>query len=267
VEGLARQSLDVHAAVAEMLGVWSVKSQLEDEAFKIVDRAAYDAVAHDLDERLEERKERIARAIVDVEAVLREAGIAAEITGRPKHLYSIFQKVRHTGQSASELNDALGVRVVVEGGADCCGGEHAGGNDAGDDDAGDPVGCEQCYTVLSLLFERWPMTAGTYEASEGKPYRDWIERPKPNGYQSIHTTLNYENHPLEVQIRSRAMHDLAEYGAAAHWVYNRNGNSSLSQAQYDRFMERIARVRRTYEERQRRFGAGLVITTGDARRN
>ncbi len=247
---LGQQSLDVHAVVAEMLGLWSVKSRLEDVAFKIVDRAGYDAIAHDLAERLEERQGRIARAIEDLRAALSEAQIKAEITGRPKHLYSIFQKVRHTGLSVGEVNDALGVRVVVDGG-----------------DADDPEGCQQCYEVLSLLFKRWPMQAGVYEGSEGKPYRDWIERPKPTGYQSIPTTRNYEGRPLEVQIRSRAMHDLAEYGAAAHWVYKQDGSSSLSQTQYDKFLERIARVRRMFEERQKRFEKPFGNETNEYRRN
>lgn len=218
---LAEDTLSIHAMVMEALGVWSVKWQLEDLAFKVLQPEAYFKIIADLHEHRQNRQARMDRAIATITGKLKAEGIQARVTGRVKHLYGLYTKMLETGKSVQEINDAIGIRIIVNTEA-------------------------ECYQTLDALFRTWPPAEGQYEP--GKSYRDWIANPKPNGYQSIHTTVVFEGRLLEVQIRTETMHDLAEYGAAAHWIYRKAGRSVALQGKYQRYVERIAQYRRAYEK-------------------
>lgn len=223
---IAQDALDIFAPVIDALGVWSVKSQLEDMALKVLQPEDYAAIARDLSERLQERQARTERAIQAIHRSLINEGMQGRITGRPKHIYGIYRK-KLDGKSISEINDVLGVRVVVN-------------------------TQEECYMVLSILTQSFELARGVYE--EGKLFRDWIVHPKPNGYQSIHTTIMFEGKQLEVQVRTQAMHELAEYGAAAHWVYRKAGNSPEQQKKYQTYVAQVADFRQLFERAQELVG-------------
>ncbi len=222
---VAKDTLEIYSPVAEVLGAWSIKSPLDDMAFKIIQPEIYKAIAKDLQERLPERQSRIERAIEKITFVLLDEGLEAEVTGRPKHIYGIFKKIQSGQSSISEINDVLGVRIIVD-------------------------KATECYVALNILGRRFQLAEDVYE--DGKTYRDWIVSPKPNKYQSIHTTILFEGRWMEVQIRTKAMHYLAEYGAAAHWLYRRAGNSTEQQKQYQEYIEQIAEFRKLYESFKRR---------------
>lgn len=217
---VATDTLNIHAMVMEALGVWSVKWQLEDMAFKILWPDDYHKIEADLKEYRPARQARMNRAIAIITDRLKEEGLQARVMGRVKHLYGLYTKMQ-AGKSVREINDAIGIRIILHHEA-------------------------ECYQALDLLFRTWPPAEGQYEP--GQPYRDWITNPKPNGYQSIHTTVVFEDRLLEVQIRTETMHDLAEYGAAAHWLYRKAGKSAMLQGKYQRYLERIAQYRRSYEK-------------------
>ena len=219
-ETIARQTFTIYSPVAEMLGIWHLKSQLEDHSFKILYPREYKSIANDLQEKLVERKERINRAIAKVYEVLNMESVSAIINGRPKHLYGLFQKNLKTGKTISEINDSLAIRIIV-------------------------TKVEDCYITLSLLDYHFGMVEGIYE--KGKKYRDWIETPKPNQYQSIHTTILFEDKLIEVQIRTQEMHDIAEYGIAAHWLYKKKGLSFNQNRKYSDFIDYISSLRKQYE--------------------
>ena len=225
---LAEQSLEGYSVIAERLGIWFFKWQLEDEAFKILEPAIYDSIRRRLNERREEREKIIKSAIKALKRKLRKEGLLnAQIHGRAKHIYGLYLKSRQTGRPVDYVNDSLGIRILVN-------------------------TEEECYQALSMLHQLWSPVEHIYGS---KLYRDWIIFPKPNGYQSIHTTVNYShsqksNRLLEVQIRTFSMHEVAEYGAAAHWVYRKVGNKTDLQERLKNHVEPISKVRKAYEKRQ-----------------
>jgi (p)ppGpp synthase/HD superfamily hydrolase len=229
---LAQQALDTHSVVAERLGIWSIKWQLDDAAFVILHPDVYQAIVDDLGGGRQERDERIDRAIGILSKALMNEGINAEIGGRPKHIYGLYLKIAESGKSVHEVNDNLGIRVIV--------------NEE-----------EECYRTLDIVYGIWPPVEGIY--GDRIVCRDWIARPKPNGYQSIHTTVDYtedQNWLLEVQIRTREMHERAEYGIAAHWIYTKAGSIVASQRRYQRFVDDMAFFRRSFERRQKKKPRG-----------
>ncbi len=185
------ETLHVYAPLANRLGIWQIKWELEDLAFRFLDPTEYHRVARLLDER------RVARE-AGVEAFRRQLaddlaahGLAAEVHGRPKHIYSIWKKMQAKRLDFAEVLDLRAVRVIV-------------------DDAA------ACYRVLGRVHERYRLVAGEFD--------DYIERPKPNGYRSLHTVVeDAAGRAVEVQIRTRAMHEHAEQGVAAHWAYKDAG--------------------------------------------
>jgi GTP pyrophosphokinase len=223
---LARQTLDVHSVVAEKLGIWSLKWKLDDAAFKVLEPDMYREIERDLDELRERRETSVRQAIEILSQVLANDGLDAEVTGRPKHLYGIYQKMKTLNLSAHEVNDILGLRVIVG-------------------------TINECYLTLASLHRKWAPVEGIYG---NKTYRDWIASPKPNNYQSLHTTVYYSednNRLLEVQIRTREMHGRAEYGSASHWIHRQAGQSKKLQRKYhELYAEDIARLRREFEQRQ-----------------
>ncbi len=186
-EPIARETMRLYAPLANRLGIWQLKWELEDLSFRFLEPETYKDVARLLDEKRVERQDFIEQATERVRAILREAGIAAEVVGRPKHIYSIVNKMRSKRLTFDELRDVRGLRVIV-------------------------TSMPECYQALSSIHQEWTAVAGDYD--------DYIARPKPNGYQSLHTVVTDEHgRPLEIQIRTRQMHDSAELGLAAHWRY------------------------------------------------
>jgi GTP pyrophosphokinase len=193
---LARESQQVFAPLANRLGIWQIKWELEDLSFRFLEPEEYRRVAKLLDERRVEREAGIVAFRTQLEQMLAAAGIRADIQGRPKHIYSIWKKMRGKALDFEHVFDIRAVRVIV------------------DDVAA-------CYAVLGRVNER-------YRAVDGE-FDDYIARPKANGYQSLHTVVKDDaGRAFEVQIRTREMHDHAEHGVAAHWAYKEAGTKGYA---------------------------------------
>lgn len=209
----AQETLDLYAPLANRLGLWQLKWELEDLSFRILQPNTYKNVAKMLDEKRVEREAFIESAMASIKENLLLAGIHCEISGRPKHIYSIWNKMRGKGISFDKLYDVRACRVIV---------------DTVDD----------CYTALGIVHNLWTPIPEEFD--------DYISKPKPNGYQSLHTVVQDETgKTLEVQIRTEAMHQFAEYGVAAHWRYKESGKDGYtgeSRAE-GQFEERIALLR------------------------
>jgi len=192
-ERIARETLDIYAPLAHRLGMNTLKWELEDLAFATLHPKMYDEIVRLVAERAPSRDQFLAKVIEQVEADLREAKIKAMVTGRPKHYYSIYQKMIVRGREFSDIYDLVGIRILVE------------------DD-------RDCYAVLGVLHSRWNPVPGRF--------KDFVAMPKFNMYQSLHTTvIGIEGKPVELQIRTFGMHRRAEYGIAAHWKYKEDVRS------------------------------------------
>ncbi len=188
---LAQQTLDLFAPLANRLGIWQIKWQLEDWSLRYLHPDAYHKIASWLDERRTDRERYIQETIRAMQEDLDKHHIHAAVTGRPKHLYSIWRKLERKGMSFSGLFDARAIRVLV--------------NDI-----------PACYAVLGLIHGRWQPIPGQFD--------DYIASPKENNYQSLHTAvIGPAGKTLEVQIRTHRMHEQAELGVAAHWRYKEGG--------------------------------------------
>jgi GTP pyrophosphokinase len=194
-ERVARETLDIYAPLAHRLGMNTIKWELEDLAFATLHPKIYDEIVRMVAERAPSRDSFLAQVITDVEKDLREAKIKATVTGRPKHYYSIYQKMIVGGREFSDIYDLVGIRILV----------------ADDRD---------CYSVLGVLHSRWNPVLGRF--------KDYVAMPKFNMYQSLHTTvIGPQGKPVEMQIRTFSMHRRAEYGVAAHWKYKEDGRAGL----------------------------------------
>ena len=212
-QALAVESQQVFAPLANRLGIWQVKWELEDLSFRFLQPAEYQRIARLVDETRAERERSVDAARAGLAALLARAGLAADVQGRPKHLYSIWKKMQGKGLDFAQVLDARALRVIV-------------------DDV------PACYAALARVHEAWTPVDGEFD--------DYIARPKPNGYQSLHTVVRgADGRPLEVQIRTRAMHEHAEHGVAAHWMYKEAGVRGYAgvTASGD-FEERIAEARK-----------------------
>lgn len=190
-ERLARETMLIHAPLANRLGVWQLKWELEDLAFRYLEPEAYKRVARQVAERRTDREAFIRDFIERLGGIVAEAGIRGEVVGRPKHIYSIFRKMQRKGLDIRELFDLRAVRVLV-------------------DDV------PSCYSVLGLVHTHWQPIPGEFD--------DYITTPKGNDYQSLHTAVvGPEGKAVEVQIRTREMNEHAELGVAAHWRYKEGG--------------------------------------------
>jgi GTP diphosphokinase / guanosine-3',5'-bis(diphosphate) 3'-diphosphatase len=186
-ERKARETLDIYAPLAHRLGMNTLKWELEDLAFATLHPKMYDEIVRLVADRAPSRDQFLAKVIDQVERDLREAKIKARVTGRPKHYYSIYQKMIVRGRELTDIYDLVGIRILVE------------------DD-------RDCYAVLGVLHNRWNPVPGRF--------KDFIAMPKFNMYQSLHTTvIGLQGKPVELQIRTFSMHRRAEYGVAAHWKY------------------------------------------------
>ncbi len=183
----ARETFDLYAPLANRLGVWQLKWELEDLSFRFTEPANYKRIAKMLEEKRAEREQFVEASIAHLKSELSAAGIRAEVYGRPKHIFSIWNKMRGKAIDFSRLHDVRAFRVIVE-------------------------DVKACYAVLSIVHNIWIPIPEEFD--------DYIARPKPNGYQSLHTVVEAEDsRTLEVQIRTQDMHRFAEYGVAAHWRY------------------------------------------------
>ena len=188
---VAAESQQVFAPLANRLGIWQIKWELEDLAFRFLEPGEYHRIARLLDERRVEREQRVEAFRQQLADDLAAHGVHAQVHGRPKHLYSIWKKMQGKALDFSQVLDVRAVRVIVP-------------------------DVPSCYAVLGRVHERFRAVAGEFD--------DYIERPKPNGYQSLHTVvLDAQGRSVEVQIRTQAMHEHAEHGVAAHWAYKDAG--------------------------------------------
>ncbi|MGD2082449.1 MAG: bifunctional (p)ppGpp synthetase/guanosine-3',5'-bis(diphosphate) 3'-pyrophosphohydrolase, partial [Chromatiales bacterium] len=187
---IARETLHLYSPLANRLGIWQVKWELEDLCLRYLEPDEYKRIAGALDGKRQEREGYVAAVIDTLQAKCREAGLRADITGRPKHIYSIWRKMRRKSVDIDRIFDLLAVRVLVDSVADC-------------------------YAVLGIVHGLWRYIPGEFD--------DYIATPKANMYRSLHTAvIGPEDKPLEVQIRTTDMHRHAELGVAAHWRYKEN---------------------------------------------
>ncbi len=194
-ERKARETLDIYAPLAHRLGMNTVKWELEDLAFATLHPKIYDEIVRMVAERAPSRDQFLAEVIDQVQQDLKVAKLKATVTGRPKHYYSIYQKMIVGGREFSDIYDLVGIRILV------------------DDD-------RDCYTALGVVHARWNPVRGRF--------KDYVAMPKFNMYQSLHTTvIGPSGKPVEMQIRTFAMHRRAEYGVAAHWKYKEDGRNGV----------------------------------------
>jgi GTP pyrophosphokinase len=207
----ARETLELYAPLANRLGIWQMKWELEDLSFLLLDAEAYKSVAKMLEENREEREEFITKSIEVVKNELKAAGIDAEISGRSKHIYSIWSKMRAKSLDFTEMTDVRAIRVIVS-------------------------DIKSCFVALDIIHRLWTPILDAFD--------DYISRPKANGYRSLHTIVIPEDGmPLEVQIRTEEMHNFSEYGVAAHWRYKEAGSSGYAaQRQYDEKLSWLRQV-------------------------
>ena len=203
---IAKETLEIYAPFAHWLGIWRIMSRLEDLAFKHLYPAEYRKIAELLNQKLTEREAYCDKMVKQIGKVLEERGVYADVHGRTKHIYSIYQKMQQKGTPFSEIRDLVGLRVLVKTEPDC-------------------------YTALGALHHKW-----NYRPDR---LRDWIGQPKKNGYQSLHTTILDDGKPVEVQIRSYQMHKVAENGIAAHWSYKDGVPTGQLFAKYKQILEDI----------------------------
>ncbi|MFZ5909838.1 MAG: RelA/SpoT family protein [Chloroflexota bacterium] len=184
---IGKQTLEIYAPLANRLGIWQIKWELEDLAFRYVNPEKYKEIAEQLTERRPDREAQIETIIQALERLLTQSNIKVEISGRPKHIYSIYRKMTKKGKSFDLVRDLRAVRLIVP-------------------------DVPACYATLGLIHTHWRPIPGEFD--------DYIAAPKDNFYQSLHTAVIYDDgKPLEVQIRTAEMHQNAEYGIAAHWKY------------------------------------------------
>ena len=202
----ARETMDVYAPLADRLGISSVKWELEDLAFFWLEPEEYQRVARMVQDSRAQREDDTERAIKTLDDELKSAGLTGyQITGRPKHLWSIYQKMTRKGREFSDIYDLIALRVITQ-----------------------TVG--DCYSALGAVHSLWNPMPGRF--------KDYIATPKANLYQSLHTTVvGPDGKPIEIQIRTAEMHEASEYGIAAHWLYKKEGNSRGRMSAEDRAID------------------------------
>lgn len=194
-ERSSRETLDIYAPLAHRLGMNTLKWELEDLAFATLHPKIYDEIVRMVAERAPSRDQFLAEVVAEIEQDLKTARINAKVTGRPKHYYSIYQKMIVGGRDFSDIYDLVGIRILV------------------DED-------RDCYSALGVIHSRWNPVLGRF--------KDYVAMPKFNMYQSLHTTvIGPQGKPVEVQIRTFAQHRRAEYGVAAHWKYKENTKAGV----------------------------------------
>ncbi len=218
---IARETLDIYAPLANRLGIWHVKWELEDLAFRYLEPQAYKEIAKSLDERRVDRQRYIDKVLSTLREELERAGITADVKGRPKHIYSIWKKMQRKGLSFHELYDVRAMRILVD-------------------------TIPDCYHALGVVHTLWPHIA--------KEFDDYIATPKENRYRSIHTAvMGPDGKTIEVQIRTHEMDSESELGVAAHWRYKEGGKSNRD------FEQKVAWLRQLLEWKDEESSAGDFI--------
>ena len=191
---ISRETLDIYAPLAHRLGIGQIKWELEDLAFRNLEPDAFEDVVGRIARKRADREALVSDLREILARELEKVGILAEITGRPKHIYSVWQKMTREGKDFSEIYDLSAIRVLVE-------------------------TVRDCYGVLGVVHSLWKPMPGRF--------KDYIAMPKSNGYQSLHTTvITHTGEPIEIQIRTSDMHRVAEFGVAAHWTYKEGGKDA-----------------------------------------
>ena len=209
---IAQETLDIFAPLANRLGIWRIKWELEDLAFRYVNPEKFKEIAENLAERRSDRERKVQEIIDQLRTILEGVGVRADISGRPKHIYSIYRKMVEKGKTFDLVRDLRGVRLIVP-------------------------DIPACYSALGVIHTHWRPIPHEFD--------DYIAAPKDNFYQSLHTAVIYDDgKPLEVQIRTPEMNQNAEYGIAAHWRYKEKG---MKDTQYE---QRINWLRKLMEWRQ-----------------
>ena len=228
---LAKTTLAIYAPLADRLGLWQLKSDLEDMSFRLLDMDTYKQIARHLALKKQQREDYISHTIIPtLEKTLRDYGLEVQIHGRAKHIYSIYKKMEAKQLTFNEINDLLGVRIIVD-------------------------SIDDCYLVQDIIHEYWPPVTMVYDGERG---RDWIAHSKENGYQSLHTTIQIDDKMLEVQIRTHEMHEIAEYGAAAeHWrykvdkLYRKGKVPRVTKAKDQIWSQQVAQLRKSLATEQK----------------
>ena len=217
---IAQETLDIYAPLAHRLGIWEIKWLLEDLSFQHLNTSAYNDISKLVSSSRKDREEYIERVRGMLQTELENAGVTAEVTGRPKHLYSIHKKIQKYAEQnmgVDEIYDLFALRVLV--------------NEVND-----------CYAALGVVHSKWRPLPGQFD--------DYIANPKDNLYRSLHTTvLCVDAYPVEVQIRTQEMHRVSEYGVAAHWFYKEGGSSDVA------FEEKMTWLRQLLEWQREVSGA------------
>ena len=197
---IAKETIEIYAPLANRLGISNIKWELEDLCLRYLEPETYYELVESVKQKRRERQDFIDNSIKQLQDKLKDASVKAEIRGRAKHFYSIYKKMKRDNKDISEIYDLSAVRVLV-----------------------DTV--KDCYGVLGIIHAMWKPMPGRF--------KDYIAMPKSNGYQSLHTTVMTRGYPLEIQIRTFAMHKVSEYGVAAHWKYKESGKSVGASNEYD----------------------------------
>lgn len=211
----ARETRTLYAPLANRLGIWQFKWELEDLSLRFLEPQVYQRIARQLEEKREQRERRVAQAVSALQSLLKSRAVTATVTGRPKHIASIASKMSAKDIAFERVFDQSALRVVVE-------------------------SVEQCYEVLALVHERWHSIQNEFD--------DYIVKPKANGYQSLHTVVEDDDgKPIEIQIRTARMHEQAELGLAAHWRYKEGGGGGRSETEKIAWLRRLLDWQRDVE--------------------
>ena len=222
---IAKETLEVYAPLANRLGISNIKVELEDLCLRYLEPEAYYALVEEVKHKRKERQEFIRESIEQIREKLEAAGIKAEIKGRAKHFYSIYRKMKRDNKSVNEIYDLSAVRVLVS-------------------------SVKDCYGVLGVIHAMWKPIPGRF--------KDYIAMPKSNGYQSLHTTVMTHGYPLEIQIRTKAMHQVSEFGVAAHWKYKEAGRSIGATDENDQkmsWLRQMVSLQKEYDDPKEFFEA------------
>lgn len=195
---VAKEVLDIWCPLASRLGMSEVKSEMEDLSLKYSNPAVFQQIKSIVSQKKQERAEYLENSVRKISDAAKEIGIDVKISSRAKHFYSIYQKMRKRNKEPGELYDLLALRIICNTNT-------------------------ECYTLIGIVHGLWKPLEGRF--------KDYIAMPKANGYQSLHTTVMCEGKPLEIQIRTKEMHDIAEHGVASHWLYKKGTNKDLVKAE------------------------------------